>query len=414
MAMEPITIYSRRIDPRGVAELLRSLDPAVEIVGPGDAWESATLTVRQPGVPKPLQLLFHHDPTYYDGDDWPRQMLGMAGYFRRFPDNPRKATALRLIGSFRFALATSWEPDLIPEGDARLPYLAAVVRHLDGALFTPSSLRDAEGRVLYGADGDYDQDAAFPTIPEPRPADPAEEEEEEEPDYQLQTADRVARRALALAAVSVRALVEQDDPDDPSAEEFRQRVLNWVSEVGVGDELEPDEWEVLQRPVGRLDRQQQIDATWRLEGLVVLAWALGKFDLPPHDELVDPNDLARSVGFLDDEAGRALLASAELRPEAEIDAVAKRLLGIHWRLRDFTLRPQAMDFAAFSRECWFGSFDLGDTRLIDDDLALGDVAVVDADDQAFGKAYSAARERHLAVNWLRGYSRVYSQTDTST
>ena len=43
-------------------------------------------------------------------------MLGMAGYFRRFPDNPQKATALRLIGSFRFALATSWAPDLIPEG----------------------------------------------------------------------------------------------------------------------------------------------------------------------------------------------------------------------------------------------------------------------------------------------------------
>ncbi len=411
MAMEPITIYARRIDPRGVAELLRTLDPTVEIVGPDDAWESATLTVHQPGEAADLQLLFHHDPDYYDGADWARQMLGMRGYFERFPDNPRKIRALRLIGSFRFALATSWEPDLIAQGDARLPYLAAVVRHLDGALFTPSSLRDAEGLVLYGADGDFDEDALFPNIPEPESAE-VEDEAEDEP--QPPTPERVVRRAQALTAVSVRALLEQDDSADPGVEEFREAILNWIDAVGIGEELEPDEWEIVQRPVGRLEEQQQINATWRLEGLAVLAWALGRFELPPPDELVIPSDLAAAIGFLDEDASRELLANPTLRSSDELDWQAGRLLGLHWRLRDFTLRPEAMDFRAFARECWFGSFDLTGIPLIDNDLALGGVPLTAADPETFSKAYSAARERHLAINWLHGQARLYSQTETST
>ncbi len=39
MAFEPIDIFSNRIDPRGVAELLRSTVAGVEVVGPDDDWE---------------------------------------------------------------------------------------------------------------------------------------------------------------------------------------------------------------------------------------------------------------------------------------------------------------------------------------------------------------------------------------
>lgn len=414
MAMEPITIYARRIDPRGVVELLRSLDPEVIVVGPDDVWEQATLILHQPGQKNALHLTFRHDPGYYDGNEWSRQMLGMQGFFLQFPDNARKAQVMRMISGFRFALATSWDPDLIPEGDSRLPYLYAVTRHLDGVLFTPSGFRDAEGRILSAADGDFDEDAVFPVLPEPVAGTEDDEDDEEEPDYKVQSSERVAQRALALTAVAVRALLEQEDPNDPTSEEFRQRILNWIDALGIGEELEPDEWEILQRPVGRLERQQQIDATWRLEGLVVLAWALKRIELPPHDQLVSPNELTQAMGFLDEEVSRQILEHPDLRTEEEIEWQAKRLLGLHWRLRDFTLRPMAMDFRAFAANCWFGSFDLTDISLVNDDLALGGVTLSEADEQAFGTAYSLARERHLAINWLQGYSRIYSETDTST
>src|SRR5207248_10992204 len=63
----------------------------------------------------------------------------------------------------------------------------------------------------------------------------------------LPTPERVARRALALAAVTARALLEQQDSADPRGEANRQRFLSWVAALGLEDELEPDEWEVLQR-----------------------------------------------------------------------------------------------------------------------------------------------------------------------
>jgi hypothetical protein len=414
--MEPTMIYSRRRDPRGVVALLRSLDPEVRIEGPDEDWKSATFTLSQPGASGPLTLTIHHDPEYYDGDDWPTQRRGMQGFFGRAPDSPQRDRILRLIGTFRFALALEYEPDLIPEGDARLTYLAALVRFLDGVLFDNFSLRDADGRLLFALNGEHDPEAICPTIPEPVrvPAEEEDEADEEEEETEPPTPQRVARRALALVAVTVRALLEQDDPEDPKAEEFRQRILAWVDAIDIADELEPDEWEVLQRPVGRLDRQQQIDATWRLEGLAVLAWALGRYELPQHDVLVVPRDLIGALDFLDDDASRNLLLTPALRPIKELEWQNRRLLGIHWRLRDYTLRPQAMDFRAFARDCWFGSFDLAGIRLIGDDLALGDAALSAADQQAFATAYSAARERHLASNWLLGQSRIYSETDTST
>jgi hypothetical protein len=415
--MEPINIFSHRIDPRGILSLLRSLAPSVQVKGSDDAWEEATISIKQAGRKKPIQLTFRHDPDYYEGPDWRRQMLGMQGYFARFPDGGRKPDILRLIGTFRFSLATSWKPDLDPDGDARLPFLFAVTHHLDGTLFSPSSLRDAEGRILIAADGEFDADAVLPKMPpvaETIPDRVSTVEEDEEPEEpEPPTPDRVARRALALAAVTARALLEQDDPSESWVADFYRDTLIWVEAVGIGNELEPDEWKVIQRPPGTLDEQAQINATWRLEGLAILAWALNRFALPEYDNLVAPQALIRSLGFPGIETARALLAHPELRPQAELEVMQKLILGLHWRLRDFSIRPQAMDFRDFARNCWFGPFDLTTFRLIDNDLALGENAIRNAPKDVFQSALSAAMERHKAINWLLGGG-VYSQTDTST
>jgi hypothetical protein len=176
--------------------------------------------------------------------------------------------------------ATDWELDLDPEGDERLPYLFAVTRHLDGVLFTPWSLRDAEGRILISADGAFDAGAVLPKMPTvvaPVAGDEGAEDEKDREDDEPEppTPERVARRALALAAVPTHALLEQQDPYDPRSEANRQRFLSWVAALGLEDELEPDEWEMLQRPVGRLDRQAAVHSTWWLEGLGVLASRCG-------------------------------------------------------------------------------------------------------------------------------------------
>src|SRR5205807_801973 len=106
------------------------------------------------------------DPAYYAQPGWSRQMNGMRGYFSRFPDTPRKERVMLLTTTFRFSLGTIFEPDFDPTDDPRLSLLFEVAQLLDGVLFTPSSLRDARGRVLFGAGGQEEEDpqAEWPRV----------------------------------------------------------------------------------------------------------------------------------------------------------------------------------------------------------------------------------------------------------
>ena len=238
-------------------------------------------------------------------------------------------------------------------------------------------------------------------------ADPEEERDREPP-----SPERVARRALALAAVGSRALIESDWFWRRSSQ--HRKLLVWVEDVGIGDELEPDEWSVLQRVPGRLNPQNHINAMWRLEGLAVLAWALGRFELPPQDQLVIPKKLLRSVGYGDADEARALLASPQLRSADELARMSTILLAIHWRLRDFSLRPQKMDFRKFAKDGWMGPFDISPIALVEDDLAIEYATISKALADSVNRTNSAAMERHLAIRWLEGDSPIYSKTDTST
>lgn len=272
MSAEPIVIYSHRIDPAGVLKVLKHVAPEAEVEGTPESWRRVTIRQRAGLLRRSRTVSFGHSPEYYAGPDWPAQMQGMQGYFSRFPEAPVKGRVMLLIQSFRFAL-TLWpvpEPDLyIDSDDDRLRYVFAVAKHLDGALFLPSGLRDASGRLLYGADA-ADAAAVLPAIYREVPPTPrsqrrrtdfgtrAEPEESPPP-----TAERVARRACALAAVTGRALLEQDPPGDPEAEDTRRGILAWVEALGLGPELEPLEAEFLEMPLGAPPRQMSVNS-WRL------------------------------------------------------------------------------------------------------------------------------------------------------
>lgn len=418
MAAEPINLFSHKIDPRGVVELLRRLAPGCQVVGPDDNWEKVVVHRDKSWFRKAASLTILHDQEYYDGPDWPLQRSGMQGYFSRFPESPSKVNVLRLIGSFRFSLATAFKPDLaLDSADWRRDILLAVAQHLDGCFFTPSSLCDSVGRVLLDANGFSDPQAVFPTSLKTDAtvaADSADKDDiDEDAERVPPTGQQVARRMLALAVVANRGLVESEAAAKPNLKGVPDRMIEWVNELGVGDELEPDEWEVLQRPLGRLDQQSIIDSVWRIEGINVLAWALRLTRIPPHDELVQPSETFTAIHFFDTAASLELIKSPNLRSPRELQDMQGRLLGIHWRLRDFTIRPEPMDFEAFSRKCWFGSFDIRGIRTARKDLAIGDKPISEAAEDEFDTTYSAARERHHAINWLN-WGGVYSQVDTST
>ena len=205
--MEPMTLFARIADPAGVARLLRDRMPNVELDGPDDAWRNAIVKLAA-GT-----LKFTHDPAYYSEPSWSTQMSGMAGYFSRFPKSERKSIALSLPTTFKFALGILLDP--VPGGshDSRLDVVHSVAKHLDGVLFAVDELRDANGRILFGAGGEDDEDpnAVWPrvvgevSLSEHRAA-PSEAEER----IAAPTAARVVKRALAMTAVTARAILEQE------------------------------------------------------------------------------------------------------------------------------------------------------------------------------------------------------------
>ena len=222
-------------------------------------------------------------------------------------------------------------------------------------------------------------------------------------------ASRVLRRALALSAVVCRGVMENQE-DRPYAADLHGRVVSWVDQVGIREEFEADELAMLLAPVGALVRQQTANGTWRSEGLAVLAWALKKFPLPRHDDTVVPVEAAESVGFLDDSLAEQIV----LRSESEIDAMEQHLLAMHWRLRDFRLRPVSMDFAAFVRNCDWAALSVDPEALVEGDLGVGGVRIDHADPDRVQECSSIAQERHQAINWLMGDNPIYSQVETNT
>jgi hypothetical protein len=420
MEAEPINLFSHKQDVAGIAILLRRLAPGLSIAGPEDDWQRITIQGAGSLLRKAPVLIFKHDREYYSGPEWPMQVAGMQGYFSRFPEVARKPDIMRVIRSFRFALALEFHPDLfLHSNDPRLQFVFAVTRHLDAVMFTPSGLWDAVGRALINGDGESDPNAVLPAIPKPaeQAAAPPTERGEETSGQKEPPPDapRATKRALCLAAVSVRGLLENDKTTPrEETEALRNQVLTWAGELALEQELEPREMKLLQQSIGTLSKQATIDAVWRLEGLGVLLWALGRFQPPPYDQCVHTGSLIKVVGIPGLNQATALLAGPTLRSGEELRKLQKQCFALHWRLRSFSLNRKPMDFPAVARKWPFGPMDVSSARFCNEDLAIGKTSISQAPAEEFRTALSIANERHQCINWLVDGGKVYSETNTGT
>jgi hypothetical protein len=154
---------------------------------------------------------------------------------------------------------------------------------------------------------------------------------------------------------------------------------------------------------------------WRVEGLEVLGWALGRSTPPRYDELSNVDDVWNALGFLDPARVAEVLKGPTLRPRAELEAFRRQTQGYHWRLRQYRfVEPKAMNFRALAAGGQAGPFDLSGFDLIDNDLALQGKRIDRASDTVFSDAASIAIERQLAINWICDGPALYSEADAST
>jgi hypothetical protein len=227
-------------------------------------------------------------------------------------------------------------------------------------------------------------------------------------------ARRVFRRSCCLASVALRGLAATWDAADE--QQFLPSLIDWVTKSELSDEFEPGELQVVQTPAGNLDQQRLVDACWRWEGAAVLAASLGRMTLPAHDQVVNTQECGEACGLfansveLDEIENNISFDSRFARTE-----FANQALTVHWRIRQFMQGAQeAIDFPAYARGVQWAEFNLRGTRLIDDDLAIGDTPISIASPSDMETAMSIARERHQAANWLIGWASVYSEVETPT
>src|SRR5262249_23188438 len=151
------------------------------------------------------------------------------------------------------------------------------------------------------------------------------------------------------------------------------------------------ELNIINTPLGGLDSKQVIYATWAVEGLSVLAWALGCLGLPRHDEKVDPYAVPESVGFLNQDAAE-FIETAKLRSVAELEAYRELLYAIHSRLRDFIRHKQPNEFETWIDERWLDLLKIDRASLIvDGDLSIDEKAI-----------FNVEQERVRSCEWLIG------------
>lgn len=205
--MEPLSIFGRELNREAVVHRLRRLASRVQTdSGRDDDWTAVTATFGGGFLRKETTLTLNYSPEYCSRPNWTQQMQGMRGYFSQVPQTGPLQRTMLLIGTFRFTLGTTLEPEAANSDDPRVQAVFSIAEALDAVVFTPSALRDAKGLVLFAVDGSYDRNARWPStwVAPPKPS--AEEDDEEIDEGDPPSVARVAARALALAALTARAL----------------------------------------------------------------------------------------------------------------------------------------------------------------------------------------------------------------
>lgn len=394
-----MSIFSTRIDPAGVLDALARVASHVATDGAADQWRRAEATFA--GATE-APLIVVHDRHHYRGPGWRTELLLLREALGAFPPSAHRSDVMRAAASCRFSVAL--DRGCLVDLDVAGPRRSAVLEiasQLDGLIVSPTAVRDPSGRVLVGV-LEPDPGARVPigatTVPsgELLTVWGSGADEVAEPD-----AARVARRALAMAAVSSRAFLEQMDPAVTDVELERVKLHAWVDAVQITDELEPEEWRVIQTRAGALDPGRAVDAAWRFEGLTVLAWALGRADVPPDHQLVEATTLFPSIGFLDFEASRRLVDEARLRPVAEIEELADRLAILLEQLRGMRRRKRDQELTRTARSSYaahFASAGLGSGAW--EGPALDADAPVPTTEAEVAQVENIVLERLVAATWL--------------
>ena len=189
---------------------------------------------------------------------------------------------------------------------------------------------------------------------------------DDENEVKIQPPDEVARRAMVLWAVELRA----EGVSQAEVIEIIERLDLWNS-------VSPLEKQFLENENPSADECQQL--VWRLESIWVLMWALGHIEVLDWPRgMCDVPVLAKLMSSY--EADPSFITSACLRPDHQILDAQDLIMRIHWAVRDAYLHQGGMLPAGL------------DWSQVDDwkpSTVSAEVGVVE--------------QRHYTLNWLTNF-----------
>jgi hypothetical protein len=237
---------------------------------------------------------------------------------------------------------------------------------------------------------------------------------EEFPEPPPPTAEKVARRAIVLSVVSCRGIVEEDRENLKGGADLAKRSYLWLRAIDLEAEMSNWERRVLASPFGSLGDRDRINATWLSEAVTVLAWSLGRMELPGFEEQRDPASSANSLGFLQP-TDSTVLRQPQLRPLEDLQEYNGFIYNMHWRVRDFSLNRRAYDFESLARKAWGEPVLRYGLMIKERDICVGGVPISRTKEENWRTLASITQERHRASNWLIGYaSEDFYEVSTDT
>ncbi|MFL5352725.1 DUF4272 domain-containing protein [Archangium sp.] len=225
--------------------------------------------------------------------------------------------------------------------------------------------------------------------------------EQSEWDTPARSGDEILERLFCLAALHQRFIAERA-PKSVNTDElagFTKSVLEWLEGTGAAGALSPVERTLFSKLPRTWTLQETLDASWRMEGEAVMAWALGLMPQPPYDRQADPNLLVKIIAV--GEPVTEAVRSARLRPVEELARAQEEAERWYWRA------TAAMPYFANARGGWFARFGKSARwraemvrRAIGEEATLFGKEYARLSPEQFWTARSIARERLYALNWI--------------
>jgi hypothetical protein len=216
---------------------------------------------------------------------------------------------------------------------------------------------------------------------------------------------------------------QEQESFDSDLKKQAEAVTKRLAEVGLWKHASPKEKEFLLSYGSKMNEYSHLAASWRMECIGMLLWALGFIEWPKIDEEIN-KELLKKVG-----SKEFMVKPLSLRLEKGISAKRDLAEFWHWRVRTRQLIEKGQKFVPDENMKKAGLYSFDDIvrfsvnhmneedksfKIIDEDCVFLGKPFRELTEEEYSYATSIIMERHFAMNWLCGMATENRWDETPT